>query len=219
MATRAPWFRGRPRTTLAVAAGLFVAVFALRLVAGDATDAVSMLYALPIALVAVAFGARVGVAAGVVGVALFAGWTLVAGIDISLVGWVARVVPLLLLGYLLGDATDRLHAVEAERLALEVAAQRHRNAVEINDSLVQGMAAAKWSLEAGNVEGGVRTLTETMETARRLVSDLLRDADMAPDGARGTGPAGPATVSSPGRARMVVSGSRGLRRRDGEAPP
>lgn len=163
---------------------MFAAVFVLRLGAGDSSDVIAMLYTLPIALVAVAFGLRGGLAAGATGVGLVVVWAVITGTSISPVGWAARVVPLLLLGYLLGDVTDRLRRVEAERRALARATQRHRDAVEINDSIVQGMAAAKWSLEAGDVDGGLGTLSETITLARRLVSDLLRNADMGPGAAQ-----------------------------------
>ena len=50
-----PWFQQRPRVALAVAAGLFAGILAIRLVAGTPEDAFSMLYVLPIALMAVVF--------------------------------------------------------------------------------------------------------------------------------------------------------------------
>jgi hypothetical protein len=86
-------------------------------------------------------------------------------------------VPLLLIGFLLGDASERLNRAEDERLRQEARELRHRQAVEINDSLVQGMAAAKWSLEAGRVDNGLAALEETLDQGQRLVSQLIRDAD------------------------------------------
>jgi hypothetical protein len=68
-----PWFRRRPAWTIAVAGGLFAAVFVLRLLEGDAADAYTMLYALPVALLATAFGRTVGTAAGALAVALGSG--------------------------------------------------------------------------------------------------------------------------------------------------
>jgi hypothetical protein len=56
-------------------------------------------------------------------------------------------VPTLFLGVLLGRATDRARRAEGERRRLERTAL-HRQAIEIDDSLVQRMAAAKWSFEA-----------------------------------------------------------------------
>lgn len=79
-------------------------------------------------------------------------------------------------GPLLGNASDRLRLADAERRRLEAAALLQREAIEINDSLVQGMVAAKWSLEAANLEAGLRILDETIGQAQGLVSSLVRQA-------------------------------------------
>jgi hypothetical protein len=171
-----------------VAAVLFVAVFAGRLTVGDATDAIAMLYALPITLLALARGFRVGLLAGCLGVALTGIGVAVDGFDLSWIGWASRIIPLLLIGGLLGDASDRLRRAEVDRRMSAVTALRHRQAIEVNDRLVQGMAAAKWSLEAGRVAAGIDTLAETLSEGHQLVSALLRDADMGVDGHRGTSP-------------------------------
>jgi hypothetical protein len=111
-------------------------------------------------------------------------WVLATGESLSVLGWIARGVPLVLLGALLGDASDRLTRAEARRLALEAAAQRQRDATEVNDTLVQGMAAAKWAFEGGRHESGLKTLDDTLRLGHELVSQLLRDGDMGPDGHR-----------------------------------
>ena len=182
--TRLPWFRNRARWAIAVATSLFAAVFALRLLTGNADDAVSLLYALPVALVAVAFGRTAGITAGLLAVVLVVTWAAVREVDLTLLGWASRVVPLLLLGGLLGDASNRLAQAGARQLALEAAEQRHREATEINDTLIQGMAATKWALEAGRYNVGLSTLEETLEVGHELVSKLLREADMGPNGHR-----------------------------------
>jgi hypothetical protein len=179
-----PWFRARPRTALAVAALLFTVVLAVRFSVEDPVEAVSMLYVLPVALVALAFGRRAGLAAGLVALGLVALWVVVAGAELSVVGWAARLVPFVVLGWLLGDASDRLEVAEARRAALEAAAQRHRDATEVNDTLIQGMAAAKWAIEAGRTESGLQTLDQTIRLGHELVSELLRDADMGVNGHR-----------------------------------
>lgn len=179
-----PWFRDRARWAIAVAVALFVAVFAVRLLIGDAQDAVGLLYALPVALVAVAFGRAAGVAAGLLAVVLVLSWAVALEVDLTALGWASRVVPLLLLGGLLGDASDRLALAGARQLAMDAAEQRHREATEINDTLIQGMAAAKWALEAGRYEVGLSTLDATLEVGHELVSKLLREADMGLNGHR-----------------------------------
>ena len=175
---RDPWFRRRPTLALAVASLLYAAVLALRLSTGDAADAYSMLFALPVALVAIAFGMRAGVLAGVVAVGLIAVWTVADDVSLTPSGWVSRALPLLLLGGLLGQAADQARRAEEERRELEAAALLHREAIEINDSLIQGMAAAKWTLEGGQVEAGLRLLEGTISQAHELVSRLIRRADM-----------------------------------------
>jgi hypothetical protein len=173
-----PWFRKRPTLVVLLAVAMFAAVLVVRMSTGTEADAYSMLYALPVALLAVTFGLRPGLLAGVVAVGLIAVWTLTEDVSLTMTGWTSRVVPLLLLGLLLGDASDRATRAESERRRLESAALLHKQAIEINDSLIQGMAAAKWSFEAGNVDAGLKTLDTTLGQAQELVSGLIRQAGM-----------------------------------------
>jgi glucose-6-phosphate-specific signal transduction histidine kinase len=183
----APWFQRRPRVSIGVAAVLYAGIFALRMTTGTAIDATTMFFVLPIALLAVTFGRVAGLVAGLVAVGLVAVWAFTDQVGLSPVGWVTRVLPMLLLGLLLGQASDRLRRSEALRLQLAKAAHWHREAVEINDSIVQGLAAAKWSLEAGHTDSGLRIVTETLDHAQTMVSQLLRDAELAPGAAHAPG--------------------------------
>lgn len=177
-----PWFRRWPAASVTVAAALYAGFFALRLTTGGPSDTTSMFYALPIALLAVTFGLVVGLAAGLVGVGLVVIWAVVDHVGLTPVGWATRVVPLLLLGALLGQAADRLHRSEAERARLNKAAHWHRQAAEINDSIVQGLAVAKWSLEGGDLDTALRVVSDTLDEAHTMVSQLLRDAGLEPGG-------------------------------------
>lgn len=178
---REPWFRERPYFTVAVSVVLFVAIFVIRLLAGDIRDGYSMLYTLPVALLATAFGRKAGFVAGLVAMSLVVVWVVVDDVPMRPMGWISRFLPMLLLGVLLGDASDRLRRGEEERVQLAAAARLHREAIEINDSLVQGMAAAKWSFEAGRTETGLQTLEETIALGHQLVSGLIRDAGLGPE--------------------------------------
>ena len=175
---RNPWFRQHPSVALVVAAGLYGVVLLLTLFAGTPGDDYFLLYVFPVALVAITFGLRAGALAGLTAVAFVVVWVVLRDVSLTAAGWAARVVPMLVLGLLLGRAADRLRWAEAERLRLEAAALLHREAIEINDSLVQGMAAARWSLQAGQVEVGLKILDETLGQAHELVSDLIRRAGM-----------------------------------------
>lgn len=163
---------------MAVAGVLFAAVLAIRLLSGTPLDAYSMLYALPVALVAATSGLRAGTLAGVVAVGLTVLWAVLEDVSLTPTGWASRVLPLLLLGVLLGHATDRERRIELERRRLQAAALLHREAIEVNDRLVQGMAAARWSLDAGQVDRGADILDQTIVQAQDLVSDLIRRAGM-----------------------------------------
>src|SRR4029079_18854984 len=140
---REPWFRQHPTAVLAVAGVLFASVWFVRLFDADAVDASTLLFTLPVALIAVAFGLRAGLLAGLLAVLMVVIWLIETGADMSPLGWISRCLPELLLGILLGDASQRLRRAEEERRRLESGALLYREAIEINDSLVQGMAAAR----------------------------------------------------------------------------
>jgi hypothetical protein len=135
-----------------------------------------MLYVFPVALVGMVGGRWAGLGAGALALGLVEVWSFVDAVDLSLLGWLSRALPLLLVGALVGDASDRLQRAASMHEAHALALQRHREAVEINDSLVQGMSAAKWSIEAGRTEAGLQVLGETVQLGHRLVSDLIREA-------------------------------------------
>jgi glucose-6-phosphate-specific signal transduction histidine kinase len=171
---------GRPRIAVATAGTLFAATFCLLLVSGPASDVSALLFSLPIALLAAAFGLRGGVTAGVVSVALMAVLPFTGRAGLTVVGWGTRTVPLLLLGVLLGDALDRLRRAEAGRIRLVEAERRHREAVQLNDTIVQSLSAAKWALEAHDLDGGLEIVADTLDRSQQLVSDLIRGAELRP---------------------------------------
>ena len=162
---------------MAVAGLLFAAVFAACQLIGDPIGALADLSVFPVALIAFAFGARAGIGAGVFGAVLMAVPLAGAGVDHSVLGWTARALAIVLIGLVVGDASDRLAAAQRLRVDVVVATERHREAIEINDGLVQGMAAAKWQLEAGRDTAALETLTEVLATGEQLVSKLIREAD------------------------------------------
>jgi hypothetical protein len=175
-----PWFVGRPRLTLVTAAALY-AVAAGMLVAGGSTASdAALLCCLPIALLATTFGRRGGLVGSAVAALVVAGWAVTGRVPLGAVGAVTRIGPLLLLGLLLGDAMDRLRRAEAARVRLGEAERRHREAIQLNDTIVQSLAAAKWALEAADLAGGLAIVDETLTQSNRLVSDLIRGAQLRP---------------------------------------
>jgi PAS domain S-box-containing protein len=73
------------------------------------------------------------------------------------------------------DITERRQA--EQKLAEAIAeGERHRlgrkHALEINDNLVQGLALAKYRLALDDAPGALEAIGETLEEARRIVSEL-----------------------------------------------
>jgi PAS domain S-box-containing protein len=103
------------RTWLAVAALLSAGIFVLRIVNDDPDALISLLYVVPIALVAVELGMAWGLAASALALCLFAVWD-VAWNDYDHAAWnyVARGAVFFVLGGLVGALADRLRRVSAE---------------------------------------------------------------------------------------------------------
>lgn len=170
---RAPWFRRWPRSGIVVAAGVYGVILAWRIIDDGSVDETAVLLCLPISLLAVIYGLRGGLFAGLAGAMPIALWSGVDRVAVS------ELAALMLLGALLGHAVDSWCAAVEENNRLTDAAARHREAVELQDTVVQGLAAAKWALEAGQLDRGLHVVTETLDTAQQHVSDLLRDAGLA----------------------------------------
>ncbi len=76
------------------------------------------------------------------------------------------------------DITDRVraeeeHAAAADSVALEQ--QRRTQAVEINDTVLQGLAAAYYALELGDTRRCEEYVQGSLAAARRMVADLMAD--------------------------------------------
>ncbi len=81
-----------------------------------------------------------------------------------------------LLAVFLRDARARIEGEEmAARLA--EAQLRRRQALEINDSVVQGLVAAVYALDQGAVSGSAAYLDHTLAAARAMMDDLLEPLD------------------------------------------
>ncbi len=174
-----PWFRRQPALAALVTAVLFAAVALLRMTVGDERDATTMLYALPVSLAGMSFGRRGGTIAAVAATGLL--WVWVAAdpdVTLSALGWASRVVPMLLLGVLVGAAADAVEDATDARLALAVAETHRRDAAEVNDAIIQRLTVAKWRLEAGATDAAAELLADAMAEAQTLVADLLDGSDL-----------------------------------------
>ena len=176
-----PWYREHPRSAAMLAILLFVLVTAGHFLVDGAGEAVDILYCLPVALLAVTFGLRGGLAGACLGIGLFAVAETIDGTgDIDATGWLTRSAGLLLLGLLLGRATDQIAASQRmavaareERRAVQETSRRQAEALEISDSILQHLAVAKWMVEQGKGEDAIAILSSTLEKGQRMVAEML----------------------------------------------
>lgn len=79
-------------------------------------------------------------------------------------------------GFILAESVACLVAwKKSEQYATQISehGMRRREALELNDHVVQGLVVAKASFELGDVDGGRKALDATLGRAKSLVSDLL----------------------------------------------
>lgn len=176
-----PWYRSHSYAAMLIATGLFAGVSVAGYFSDGSGEAIDILYSLPVALLAMSFGLLGGLVGAAAGFSLFTIFQLADGVgDIDATGWIARAAGLLLLGVLLGRATDQIKAGELRTLAeqeqrrrLQETAHRQVEALEISDSILQHLAAAKWMVERGKDKDAIDILTSTLVTGQRMVAELL----------------------------------------------
>jgi hypothetical protein len=78
------------------------------------------------------------------------------------------------LGAIANLAIERVQAGEM-KLQLAEAKLRRKQALEINDNIVQGLAVAKYAFEAGQNAEGMAAVEGTLEAARAIISNLLEE--------------------------------------------
>jgi len=101
--------------TIAIALALFAGIVVLRESDPNLVDAQEILFVLPIALLAIRFGFRGGVAGGVLGLMLIAACDLFDNdLTVPVEGYVIRGIAFLLLGALLGIFVDERRRLEAK---------------------------------------------------------------------------------------------------------
>lgn len=93
-----------------------------------------------------------------------------------------------------GAAMASWKHVEVERERAEEAAVklydrelRHREAIQLNDTVVQGLVAAKYAAQLGDADAAARTVARTLDLAKDLVANLMEGETelFEPGGLRG----------------------------------
>jgi len=166
---RSPARRG---LRLAIAGVLFAVVVGLRFAVEDEGDPILIFLVLPIALVALELGLRGGLLAAAAASLAFVLWDAVAGDGLGFVDYLTRVTAFATFGGLLGLVVDRLSHVAAE---VERRTLNEREALQLNNGIVQGLTLARYRLQQGDAPEAARAVDETLEHARALVSERLAE--------------------------------------------
>lgn len=88
------------------------------------------------------------------------------------------------------DVTERIEG-ETAKLELSEMRARQRRAIEINDTIVQGLTVARWSFDLGDVDAARHAVEQTVEAGRLLVDRMLSAAgDIEPGDLRRDLPVG-----------------------------
>jgi PAS domain S-box-containing protein len=97
------------------------------------------------------------------------------------------------------DITQRKHAEEQLRerdvalveaaAELELSRAAQRQAAEVNDTIVQRLALAKYAADAGDTQSVARLVDAALADGKRIVADLLHAADVGPGDLRRDQPA------------------------------
>jgi PAS domain S-box-containing protein len=102
--------QGERALTIASAGALFVAIFALSLLVDEPGEAPSVLFVLPVALLAIKFGVPGGLGAAACALVLFAIQNVSSAETVGWFGYVTRGIAFFVLGTLLGNFSTRLRA-------------------------------------------------------------------------------------------------------------
>ena len=81
------------------------------------------------------------------------------------------------------DVTERRRQEEALREARAEVERRQlseRQAIEINDNIVQGLVAAQYALERGEAEQTGAAIEATLAQAKAIIAKLLEEVDVSP---------------------------------------
>jgi PAS domain S-box-containing protein len=93
------------------------------------------------------------------------------------------------------DVTDRRQAADYRAALVSMLLRRHE-AIEWNDTVVQGLVVAQALLDLGDVEQARHAVTNTLDAAMTLVSRMLEESAVAPGDLVRTAPAGTAAVEA-----------------------
>jgi signal transduction histidine kinase len=181
--------RIRPWVVVAVALALFTGGFALRLSVDDPGALIANTYTVPIALLAMVFGVRAGLAAAAFALLLVWAWGEFESVEPGLLGYSTRGGVFLLVAVLVGYYSERLKRDIAERRRAEAELEvRAKDLAVSNAELTLAVTRLEAFAEIARAVGGETELRTVLDRilehgraiveARTLVAYLEQDGEL-----------------------------------------
>ena len=236
--------RRRRQAVVALAVALFAGTFSARLAVDDPSALLANFYTVPIAILAIEFGLRGGLAAAALAFALVVAWGEIKSLDVGVLGYVSRLAVFVVVGGLVGRFAERLRADVVARRRAQRALSLYAGELEAaNTRLAQSVlrleAFAQIAREVGGETDLHRVLALILRHGReithaRALIVFLREGDELVLAAAGGEDAGagadreavrlPVAGSLPGRVllgdepRLLAPGAAERAERGGPAP-
>jgi signal transduction histidine kinase len=177
----------RRRVVVAVAAALFAGAFAARLAVQDPSALLANFYTVPIAVLAIEFGLRGGLAGAVVGFTLVVAWGEIENVDVGVLGYVSRAAVFVVVGGLVGRFSERLRAdvlarQRAQRGLSMYAGELERANARLAQSVLRLEAFAQIARQVGGETDLARVLALILRHGREIIAArsllvFLREGD------------------------------------------
>jgi signal transduction histidine kinase len=153
----------RRLAVLAGAAALFAATFAARLAITDPDALIANFYVIPIAVLAIEFGARAGVLGAAIALALVFAWSAIETVHVDALGYAARGAALAVTGVLAGRLSERLrHDIDQRRRAQRDLSLYADELERANQHLAQSVERLEAFAEIARAVGGETDLERVL---------------------------------------------------------
>ena len=160
----------RSSGTFAVSAALFAGIYALRVAVPDPRAGILFLMLVPIALLALEAGVRGGLTGAVVATLLTTLWVASEDIDLSPIGFITRFAAFAISGIGTGLLVEQRRRRDREIGELAQTAERHGQALDLHETVVQQLTVAKMGLEMGDADHALRAIDDALKAAQAAVS-------------------------------------------------
>jgi signal transduction histidine kinase len=160
---------------IGLAVVLFAVAFSARLAVDDPNALLANFYVVPIAVLAIEFGARAGLIAAAVAFALIPAWSAINAVHVDALGYVSRGAAFLVTGVVVGAFSDRLRKDIAERQDAQRDLALYADQLEAsNRDLAQSVGRLEAFAEIARAVGGEtdleRILSLIIAHGREIVS-------------------------------------------------